>query len=260
MKYTFHVPTQQYGFLEIEGEDKDLPAMEKAYNKYAEKPINFKGKGSKGIKMQAWVGGEIWFDEAAHVYTNDAGDVYLSGSKYADSFNTPFDSETISLKVAEKAGVDQTAIVAMWNMKREISVGLGLAIHGALELRGKYAHLADKTTKDYSQHDHPVIKQAVDSFFKGRKEQAIYEALVVDHDRKYAGQIDRLSKVGETYYVEDFKTNADMPAAKLKDYWKQLSFYASILEAGGKKVGGLKIHHWNGGEWKTHEHKLMEVV
>ena len=48
MKYKFHIPTQQYGFLELETENptnKDLKQMEGIYNRYAEAPMNFnKGK------------------------------------------------------------------------------------------------------------------------------------------------------------------------------------------------------------------------
>jgi hypothetical protein len=257
MKLTFHVPTQQYGFLEIEGNPDETEIMEKLYNQYAETPVSFK-KGNRKL-LKAWVGGEVYYDENAHQYTNEAGDVYLSGSTYADSFKAPFDTLAITKKMAEKSGVAQDDIIKMWEMKRDISNGLGTAIHAALELYGKYNGLAEKIGKDYSQHDHPVIKQAVDEFFKNHKEQSLYEVLVVDHARKYAGQIDRLTKDKDSYYVEDFKTNADMPKDKLNGYWNQLSFYASIIEAGGKKVAGLRIHHWKGTEWTTYESPVLEV-
>jgi hypothetical protein len=257
MKIKAHVPTQQYGFIEISGEPSEKAEIERLYNEYAEKPIAF--KGSKGKLLKAWVGGDIYYDDDAHKYTNEAGDVYLSGSVYASSFETPFDSLVIAEKMAAKSGVEVSDILKMWNMKRDISAGLGTAVHAALELYGKYEKHADSFTKNYHLHDHPVIEQAVKAFYKGRKEDAIYEALVVDHDRKYAGQIDRVVKEKGGYIVEDFKTNGELKPAKLKNYWKQLSFYASILEASGKKVTGLRIHHWTGGEWTTHNHKVEEV-
>lgn len=257
MKLTFHVPTQQYGFLEIEGDKDDLPEMEKLYNQYAEQPINFRHGNRKLLK--AWVGGEIYYDEDAHQYTNEAGDVYLSGSVYASSFKPPFDTTAMSSKLGAKFDVPPADIAKMWEMKRDISNGLGTAIHAALELYGKYEKYAEVFDKEYHLHDHPVIKQAVQAFYKGRKEQALYEALVVDHSRKYAGQIDRVVKEGDIYYIEDFKTNGELKKAKLDDYWKQLSFYASILEANGLKVGGLRIHHWSGGDWKTYEHEVESV-
>jgi len=49
MKTKFHIPTQQFGFLEIIGTEEDLPEMEKLYNKYAESPIAF-DEGFKQLK------------------------------------------------------------------------------------------------------------------------------------------------------------------------------------------------------------------
>jgi len=258
MKLTFHVPTQQYGFLEIEGNSDETEIMEKLYNQYAETPVSFK-KGNRKL-LKAWVGGEVYYDEDAHQYTNESGDVYLSGSVYASSFDKPFDVQAIANKMATKSGVAVEDILKMWDMKRDISNGFGTAIHAAMELYGKYMKYADSFEKDYHLHDHPIIKQAVESFYASRiKENALYEALVVDHTRKYAGQIDRVVKEKEGYYIEDFKTNGELKPDKIKSYWKQLSFYASIVEASGNKVAGLRIHHWNGGEWTLYESK-PEVI
>jgi hypothetical protein len=257
MKIKAHVPTQQYGFIEITGEPEDREQIELLYNQYAETPINFKNGNRKLLK--AWVGGEVYYDDVAHMYTNEQGDKYLSGSVYAQLGEPEFDMTGITEKMAKKFKVPAEDIVKMWNMKRDISNGLGTAIHAALELYGKFEKYADVFDKEYHLHDHPVIKQAVLSFYKGRKEDALYEALVVDHARKYAGQIDRVVKEKDVYYIEDFKTNGELKKEKLDTYWKQLSFYASIVEAAGNKVKGLRIHHWNGGEWKTYEHEVLEV-
>lgn len=257
MKFKFHVPTQQYGFLEIDGDVDELPEMEKFYNKYAETKINFRDTGNRKL-LKAWVGGEVYYDDVAHMYTNEQGDKYLSGSVYAQLGEPEFDTDSITAKMA-KNGVTPADIATMWMMKADISNGFGTAIHAALELYGKYQKYEGKLSKDYHLHDHPVIKKAVESFYKGRKENALYEALVVDHKRKYAGQIDRVVKEGDIYYIEDFKTNGELKPAKLTNYWKQLSFYASIVEASGLKVGGLRIHHWNGGDWKTYESEVLHV-
>ena len=257
MEIKAHVPTQQYGFIEITGTPEDREQIESLYNQYAETPINFRNGNRKLLK--AWVGGSILYDELAHQYTNEAGEVYLSGSVYAQQGEPEFDVQAISTKMASKSGVPAEDIVKMWDMKRDISNGLGTAIHAALELYGKFEKYVDKFDKSYHLHDHPIIKQAVTSFYAGRKEKALYEALVVDHKRKYAGQIDRVVKENDAYYIEDFKTNGELKKNKLDVYWKQLSFYASIVEAGGHKVKGLRIHHWNGGDWETHESEVLHV-
>jgi len=260
MKINAHIPTQTYGYIEIQDLPDDPKVVQDMYNKYAEKPIQLT-QTIGGKRVEAFVGGFINYDDISHTYTNDQGDVYLSGSKYASSFEKPFDSQMIAGKVAQKAGIDTDLVLQMWEMKRDISNGFGTAIHLAMELYGKYNHLADAVGKDYSLHDHPIIKRAVESFYASHPNAALYEPMVVDHKRKLAGQIDRLSGSDtDGYYVEDFKTNAVLDKAKLDGYWKQLSFYASILEAGGKTVNGLRIYHWNGGEWTTHEHAVEEIT
>lgn len=254
-----HVPTQQYGFIEIEGAPEEKAEIERLYNEYAETPISFR-KGNRKL-VKAWAGGDIWYDEDNHVYTNEAGEAYLSGSTYAGQLDTPFDTNLMAGKVAYKYGIPANDIIAMWEMKRDISNGFGTAVHAALELYGKYHKYAEKLEdKSYHLHDHPIIKNLVESFYKGRdSEKAHYEPLIVDHKRKYAGQIDRLVEEKDGYYIEDFKTNGEMKPAKLKNYWRQLSFYASILEALGFHVKGLRIHHWNEGKWQLIEHPVEEV-
>jgi hypothetical protein len=207
-------------------------------------------------------GQKINFDEATHTYTNDKGQVYLSGSVYAKRFDKEFPADVISKKMADKSGVDQQHILDAWKAKADVSSGFGTAIHLALENYAKYSDLAKTLDKPYDLHDHPVINKCVVDFFKGReKEIALTEALVVDHERRLAGTIDRLllvDKKKKICRVQDYKTNADIDK-KLAVYWHQLSFYASILQAKGWKVEGLDIFHWDG-TWHSYESKVLEVT
>lgn len=239
------IPTVQYGNIQPEFESDnadDLPKLEAQiqalWAKYAERPLNV--VGGAGKRLKAFVGGEIDYDDASHTYTWE-GHTYLSGSQYAQQFAKPFDSQNISEAMAKRDGGDAQELRDMWKLKSETSMGFGTAIHSALELYGRYQNL----------HDHPIIKKAVEGFYKDRKnEQAEYEALIVDHDKKHAGQVDRLLITGKnSCRVQDFKTNADIKKS-LDIYWKQLEFYAEIVKAGGWKVEGLDIFWWNG-EWET---------
>lgn len=252
IKLTAHIPTQQYGFLEVSGDLEDQSEVERLYNHYAEAPINFAPTNRKLIK--AFVGGEIFYDEVAHSYTNEAGEVYLSGSVYANQFRKPFDKLTIAKKMATKYKVQAQDIIDMWELKGEVSRGFGAALHAALELYGKYNGLATALERDTATHDHPVIKKAVTSFYGGREqENAEYEVLVVDHKAKRGGRIDRLviiDPIKKICQVEDYKTNADIKK-DLEVYWKQLDFYVEILEAGGWTCEPSVIHHWDG-EWHTY--------
>lgn len=249
MKTTIRIATGQYEYLEVEGTDNDIPELLKLQNMYSEKPINF-GRGSKRIR--AFAGGEIDYDPIAHIYSWN-GEKYLSGSVFAKQFEKAFEGQSIAEKMATKFGVDAQAIQDMWELKGQVSAGFGTAIHAALELYGKYNGLATTLEKETHLHDHPIIKKAVEDFYKGReKEKAEYEILVVDHETKRAGQIDRLLITGKNKCrIQDFKTNAKLPEAKLNVYWEQLKFYAGIMIAAGWAVEGLDIFWWDG-EWKEY--------
>lgn len=258
------IPVVQYGNLqpviEIDTETWEeakafaLPKIEELWRQYGEKPLPAKGNRTL---LKAFVGGEIYFDEVHHEYTNEAGEVYLSGSGYAAKFEKPFDAQGVADKMALKSGVPTSEILAMWELKRDISNGFGTAIHAALELYGKYNGHAEALNKTYHIHDHPVIKNAVESFYKAHKGTYIHEALVVDHTNKRAGRIDILEKTDKGYIVGDFKTNAEIEG-KLDNYWHQLSFYAHILKANDLPVVGLKIFHWNG-EWAEYKSKVLDL-
>lgn len=272
------IPTVQYGNIQpdFEVEAKTIeeglaiiePKMKALWDKYSEKPLTTHGEalGSTTddfVEVEAFIGGKILYNATTHTYKNDKGEIYLSGSQYASSFDKPFDAQSIAGKMATKSGVPVQDILKMWEMKRDISNGYGTALHLAMQLYGEYHKHSEAFEKNYHIHDLAVFKDAVESFYASRKdEEAVYEALVVDHARKYAGQIDRLvyNRESESYWVQDFKTNAELDPKKLATYWKQLSFYASILKAGGKDVVGLEIHHWNGRAWTTIASEVQEVV
>lgn len=260
------IPVVQYGNLqpelEVEAETFEeaqalvLPHIERLWQQYGEKPLNT----SKGKLLKAFVGGEIYYDSVAHVYKNEAGETYLSGSVFADGTKKPFDTKMISQKMAKASGVEAQDIVDMWKLKSEVSNGLGTAIHGALELYGRYLEVCKKMKKDYHLHNHPILQPIVESFYKGREdEKAIYEALVVDHATKRAGQIDRILVIGrKKCRIQDFKSNIDITDS-LDKYWQQLSFYAAILTAGGWDVEGLDIFHLLNSEWKTYSNKVLNI-
>lgn len=250
MKINAHVPTQQYGFIELTDLPDDPVEVEKAYNRYAETPIKL--KSGKRKEVECFVGGSIFYDDDTHTYTNEKGEVYMSGSQYAKSLEKPFELDKVSEAIARKFNADAQAIRDMWKLKGDISSGFGTAIHAALEMYGKYDGLAQSIDKNTALHDHPVIKSAVQSFYAPRMaEKAEYEVMIVDHKAKRAGQIDRLLITGDKKCrIQDYKTNADI-TNKLESYWVQLKFYAEILEANGWKVEGLDIFHW-AGEWKEY--------
>lgn len=267
------IPTQQYANMipsitvELDDNENYEAAQALAVAKIQELSTRFAEPGKSLVDSSHNVlkdifGQKINFDELSHTYTNDKGQVYLSGSVYAKRFDKEFPADVISKKMADKSGVDQQHILDAWRAKADVSAGFGTALHLALENYAKYSDMAKTLDKPYDLHDHPVINKCVVDFFKGReKEIALTEALVIDHERRLAGTIDRLllvDKKKKVCRVQDYKTNAEIKK-KLAVYWHQLSFYASILQAKGWTVSGLDIFHYDG-EWHEYQSEILEVT
>lgn len=267
------IPTAQYSNInpiitvEVDDDIEEAKALAMSHivgisQQYAEEGKALQGgtTSSNAKKVECLVGDSINYDPVAHVYTNDKGEVYLSGSAYAKKFDKPFEINAIAKKMSDKSGVPAQDIIDIWKLKGQASASFGTSIHEAMEMYGKYAEACKKLGKEYHISSIPVVSEIVASFFKGREsEKAIYEPMIVDHDRRWAGQVDRLVVTGDKKcIIEDFKTNTDMTPAKIETYTNQLSFYASIMESGGWTVEGIRLHHLDG-SWKQIELTSKEI-
>lgn len=285
------VPVAQYANLQPtveveaetlkEAEDMVLPYIENFFNAYfqkdkiGKKPVVNTVSSSPStsrVLIKDIFGNEIYYDDSKHEYTNEKGEVYLSGSVYADE--EKFDEERWSKEFVDIYGLDKIdaqRIKDMWSVNKNVSTSFGTALHAAIELYGKYHKLANvidmnvttgerkkldaKTTKNSALSKLPYFKDAVNKFFTEErlKEKALYEVFVVDHKNKRAGQIDRLiiHENGE-YSVRDVKTNYKILKKERTGYGKQLSFYADIIVANGGRLSDepVGLHHWTDGEWK----------
>lgn len=222
-------------------------------------------------------GTEVLFDPIEHVYQGPDGHRWLGGSTFASRFKSEFPGDIISSKMAAKYKVDADEVLAMWALNAEASSTFGTSLHAALQLRGEYANLSRAVKDgelDSALTTNPVLRPIVEAFFEGREnEEAKYEAFVADAARRHCGLIDRLVIEEDGYYVEDFKSNATLdkaetilepfkgivPNTALGSYWLQLSFYSRILTTHGKTVKGLRVHHWDGSQWLTHEHPVIDL-
>ena len=260
VKLSATVPVVQYGNLvpevEVEAETYE-EAMRIAeghiksfWNKNVEAGKELADDLSNYKRLTAFVGGEIDYDESTHTYVWE-GVKYISGSEYADSFKKPFDGQAIAQKMAEKVNVEASDILKMWQLKGEASRDFGNSIHKALQLYEQYKTLAETLDKTYHMHDNFILKDVVESFYEAHSEEkAVSEILIVDHDAKRAGRIDRLLVTGiNKGRVEDFKTG-DV-SKNILTYWKQLEFYTEIMIAAGWKMEPPIIHGWNG-KWEIY--------
>lgn len=288
------IPTTQYGNLqpsfEVEGDtheqamEQALHLMKDVWDRTADKStmrIRELDTAPKfqGEPLRCWASGtRVHFDAENHVYDSGDGKRWLSGSTFAHRYKTEFNAGLISKKMGDKHGVDPAHILTMWELNRDVSSTVGTAVHLALQLRGQYGQLS-RAVKDGSLESaltkNPILLPLVEEFFATRdEEEALYEVFVADPVRAHCGLIDRLVIEPDGVWIEDFKTNSDLHKSetikapfkglidntKLGAYWLQLSFYGRIIEAHGKHVKGLRIHHWSGDEgWTLYEHELIDI-
>lgn len=283
---TATIPTTQYGNLqpsiEVEADTFEearsiaMPQIQEIWNSVCEqgKELRIRGEApigtvEAGELMTCTFSGEQLSLSADHTYTDADGNVYQSGSRFADQFTYEFNKDMILPIYAKKFDVDPKEVDAFWTHKGDNSRNFGNALHGALEVYGKFGSLAEKLSteeKPVSLGISPVILPAVEDFFADRvDEEALYEVFVVDKQGKRCGQIDRLVKTGDkTCIIEDYKTNGDLYKQGSPKYLKapfdskgntpllnqpfsvytiQLNFYRGIMESLGWTVEGLRIHH-----------------
>lgn len=300
-RITAVIPTVQYGNIQPEYEveaptfeeaqDIALPYIEKLWNKYCQKGSELVAKEStivhdSVIEMTSnLTPGKAMFYEQSHKYIGTNGEHLLSGSTFSKKFIVPFKKNQILKAMEEKYGVPSDDIAKMWELKGKVSTDFGQALHGALELYGKFKDIGEvtgankKPAVNSALHDHPIIQKVVEEFYKGReKEDALYEEFVMDESRGLCGQLDRVlivSRDKKICRVQDFKTNADverkgynkgllepfeyMRDTPLSGYWIQLSFYAEILKAAGWTVEALDVFAYNG-KWTTYTKEPIDLV
>lgn len=294
---TATIPTMQYGNIQPTF-DVEAPTYEQAvelglqrmkfvWDRTGEKPLDI-ARGTRpapvGEILTCWASGtQVYFDPVEHVYRDSTGYKWLGGSTFAGRYKSEFAASVISKKMADKNGVNAKEILAMWALNAEASATFGTSVHAALQLRGQFAELSRAVKDgglDSALTTNPVLRPIVEAFFETRAaEVAMYECFVADGSRRHCGLIDRLViEEDGSVWVEDYKTNAEIlkaetikapfkgivPNTALGAYWLQLSFYARILQAHGKTVNGLRIHHWTADadgtyHWVTYGHPVVDL-
>lgn len=256
-----------------------MPHLQKIERDFGLDGNNLRASGPSTVNMQRMkcfaTGSEVWFEPISHTYYDDQGVRLMSGSTFAHQFEHEFNKEMIAPKSAGKLGLSTEEVIEYWQSKADISTTFGTSLHQALEHYGKWKDVCEADGKGTGLH--PTIEPIVLDFFKDRgDEQAVYEKFVADLKTGRVGQIDRMVITGDKHcIIEDYKTNADLykmgipknlkapyaylPNVPLSKYILQLSFYKAIMEAGGWTVDGIRVHWWNGKEWKTIDLKAVDI-
>lgn len=253
MKLKFHVPTQQYGFLEIEGTEKNLKEMEALYNEYAESPLSFR-KGTYK-EVLTFTGEKIRYCEETHSYEDMDGNKLISGSQFAKRFEVPFNKEAILPKMAEKTGLSVEAIDEYWKMNGTISADFGSAGHLLMECWFK-----NRNTKIWKDPKHPFLATTLTEFpYKNDEREALPEVMISYLKGKMVGQVDLLLKGTDGYEIVDYKFTSEEALKKdFKKYTAQLNFYRHILEKMGFPIVRMTIANHNHG-WSMHQVENIDL-
>lgn len=251
MLVKMHAPSQQFGFVEIEGTVDDIPEMERLYNKYSENKLDFKGSFKK---FDTFTGEKILYDDASHSYTDLEGNKLVSGSEYAKTIVGEFNTDLLSGKVAKKYGVEQDIVKKMWAASGNISSTFGTALHLAMEQW--FLHRKFGTEKEYHLPKPDYLRKAVISF-PLKDFEVLPEVMISDVANKMCGQVDGLLVGDNSYHIIDYKSDSDV-RKNLKKHTIQLNFYRQILENKGFKITGMSI--WNYvNEWSEHKIDIIEI-
>jgi hypothetical protein len=181
-----------------------------------------------------------------HFYTVD-DERYHNVSSIVSALSTKFDKDKISYYVARKEKKAQEDILDLWDIKRELAVNFGTAVHKAVELWIKYNELPKDKYLEKIVKEFPLKREGLES-----------EKIVYCDKLKVAGTID-IVKGKELY---DIKTTPELyksygnllkPFDDLKDspfnkYRIQLNTYRYLH----KNINKVYILQWTD-KWEVIE-------
>lgn len=263
------IPTVQYGNLQpsitVEAETYEqakqigLERIEELWDIYAERPMKKHDKMmvlADITEVTTFTGEKILYNDLAHEYTDLQGNHLVSGSEYAKADEKPFDTALLSGKVATKHKVDATRVAETWRANSKISTTFGTALHLAMEQWFKYKDTACGD-KEYNLAKPAYLRAAVQSF-PLKDANVIPEAVVSWVANKMAGTIDGIEITGDkSCNIHDYKSDTDVEK-NLPKHFRQLSYYAKILQLAGWSVGKVVVWNYTDG-WKAHESEVLEV-
>lgn len=211
--------------------------------------------------------GNLYFEPTTHIYEDEEGNVFNTGSTWAKQFEKPFDPQLIAPKVAEKKLTTVDKVIEAWDMKSEVSLSYGTTVHKALECGIKYGELPN------NPHLAALVQDYLDM---SHEDEQVSELFVVSMEDRMCGTIDVLVDKGKKHVViRDFKTGDIYKKTSLtpqaKDLWPdlenkmislyqlQLSFYAHILSSLGYKVEGLEIYAEADEAWQVVKLPVLDI-
>lgn len=205
-------------------------------------------------KLEFFDNPSFCFNEKYHSYSFE-GNKLQSVTKFISQFHLPFDSESVSKKVAEKTGREQSLILEEWKEKNEKSIKIGHGLHNWVE------NFFNKQYQDLPT-DLEIVKR-INNFnlawvkFLHKLTPVAFEKRIFHKDWGLAGTMDALFSYGDKTIILDYKSNGefrddehpkgtynklltpfeDLWQNHFNDYSIQVSLYSLILE----EVADIKV-------------------
>ena len=236
-------------------------------------------------KLNYFLDPNFKFNEETHTYTyldsqtQKPVQIFKSVTGFISQFKEKFDSDKVAAMVAKKKGLTKAEVLNEWKDISDTAMDLGTVVHKWIE---DYYNGSNP-----EMPTHPEVLKRVNYFLELQKER-LYKLTPVHQEfrlfsRKWglAGTMDALFKMGNDYYVGDWKTNkkftsdedmkGDKYAKKLlypfEDLWDnsvngysiQLSMYRLMMqeEAGFETKGAFLV--WIGPNQKPQLHKTVDL-
>lgn len=235
-------------------------------------------------KLQYFLDPNFRFDELSHTYTyvnsitGEPVQKFSSVTGFISTFKEKFESEKVAARVAKKRGVSTKSILNEWKEISDTALSLGTNVHKWIE------DYYNGTNPPDPQHPEELLRV---NRFKTLYSEKLYKFTPICQEfrlfsRKWglAGTMDALFKLGNDYYVGDWKTNKKFttdsdckgPFAKkllwpFDDLWEnslnsysiQLSLYRLIMqeEAGFETKGAFLV--WIGPKEKPMMYKTVDL-
>lgn len=199
------------------------------------------------------------FEEDVHKYTFKSKPIKISVSGLIKNFYEPFDSYTVSLKIAERDGLCQKEILKGWDDEGKKGIKIGNKSHLFGEVYPFNRNLEPSTG----------FEEAIVKFWNDLPDYivpVIMELRMFHKEFMFAGTADILlfNTITNTFIIGDYKTNKDLfknykgkenkykgkmmtgVFSHLLDtpfnhYQLQLSFYQILFEQTGLKVSSRKL-------------------
>lgn len=199
------------------------------------------------------------FEEESHKYFFNSKPIKISVSGLIKNFYEPFDSYEVSLKVAQRTGVDQKELLKEWDEAGKKAIKTGNKSHLFGEVYPFNRHLEPSNG----------FEEAIVKFWNDLPEHVvpvIMELRMFHKEFMFAGTADILlfNTITGTFIIGDYKTNKDLfkNYKGIENNWKgkmmtgvfshlldcpynkyqlQLSFYQILFEQTGFKVSSRKL-------------------